>query len=50
MLWVLLFFLLLLVIVFGVLSFAVHHLFLIGFIIAIVLLLGHTGFLARRRS
>jgi 4-amino-4-deoxy-L-arabinose transferase-like glycosyltransferase len=38
------------VIVFGILSFTVHHLFLIGFIIAIILLLGHFGFLARRHA
>ena len=42
--------LIVLVIVFAVLSFAVHHLFLIGLIIAAILLLGHGGFLARRRS
>ena len=37
------------VIVFGILSFTVHHLFLIGLIIAAVLLLGHLGFLGTRR-
>jgi hypothetical protein len=37
------------VIAFGILSFTVHHLFLIGFIIAIILLLGHLGFLGTRR-
>jgi hypothetical protein len=49
MLIALLILLIIAVIVFGVLSFAVHHLFLIGFIIAIILLLGHLGFLGSRR-
>jgi hypothetical protein len=39
-----------LVILFAILSFAVHHLFLIALVIAGVFLLGHSGFLARRRS
>jgi hypothetical protein len=42
--------LIVLVIVFAVLSFAVHHLFLIGLIIAAIFLIGHGGFLASRRS
>jgi hypothetical protein len=43
-------FLLVLVVFFGVLSFAVHHLFLIALAIAVVALLGHGGYLSRRRS
>jgi hypothetical protein len=39
-----------LAVVFGILSSAVHHLFLIGLVIAVLLVLGHGGFLARRRS
>lgn len=50
MLWLIAIVLLVLVIVFAVLSFAVHHLFLIALVVAGVLLLGHSGFLARRRS
>ncbi|HLZ70399.1 MAG TPA: hypothetical protein VKV26_10885 [Dehalococcoidia bacterium] len=42
--------LIVLVAVFAILTFAVHHLFLIGLIIAAVFLIGHSGFLARRRS
>lgn len=48
-LYAILIFLLVLVVVFAVLSFAVHHLFLIALVIAVVFLLGHSGFLARRR-
>jgi len=50
MLMLLLAFFIALLIVFAVLSFAVHHLFLIGVIIAGLLVLGHGGFLARRRT
>lgn len=50
MLWLIAIVLLVLVIVFAVLSFAVHHLFLIALVVAGLLLLGHGGFLARRNS
>jgi hypothetical protein len=49
-LYFLLFILLVLVIVFAVLSFAVHHLFLIGLVIAGIFLLAHGGYLSRRRT
>jgi hypothetical protein len=39
-----------LAIFFGVLSFTVHHLFLIGLVIAVLLVLGHGDFLASQRS
>lgn len=50
MLMLILAILIVLVIVFAILSFAVHHLFLIALVIAVVFLIGHSGFLARRRS
>lgn len=50
MLYALLGLFLVLVVVFAVLTFAVHHLFLIGFIIAGLFVVAHGGFLTSRRS
>lgn len=48
MLWAILIILVILVIVFAVLTFVVQHLFWIGLIVVIVLLIAHGGFLSRR--